>query len=190
MSNTVTKNEIVTGKVRLSYVNLIEPRINDDGKKAYDVSVMVKKDDRETLDKINAAIAFVKSDKASKSKWGGKIPANLKMPLHDGDVDREDDEAYAGCWYFSCKSNRQPGIVGPNLEAIIDPEEIYSGIYAKVNIRFYPYAVSGNGIAVWLCNVQKLADGEPLGASSRKAEDVFSSFEVAGETKQSLNDLY
>ena len=26
------------------------------------------------------------------AKFGGKIPANLKLPLRDGDTDREDDE--------------------------------------------------------------------------------------------------
>ena len=49
--------------------------------------------------------------KDSISKWGGKIPANLKLPLRDGDIDRPDDEAYAGCYFFNANSRQAPQVV-------------------------------------------------------------------------------
>ncbi len=33
------------------------------------------------------------------SKFGGKIPPNLKNPLRDGDVERPDDESYTGHYF-------------------------------------------------------------------------------------------
>ena len=56
---------------------------------------------------------------------------------------------------------------------IIDPEEVYSGVYGRASISFYAYNTNGNkGIACWLNNLQKLRDGEPLGGHAR-AEDDF-----------------
>ena len=44
-------------------------------------------------------------------KWGGKIPPNLKLPLRDGDIDRPEDEAYAGCYFLNANSREKPQVV-------------------------------------------------------------------------------
>ncbi|BFL15915.1 hypothetical protein K190097F3_14160 [Enterocloster clostridioformis] len=50
---------------------------------------------------------------------------------------------------------------------------MYSGVYGRASISFYAFNSSGNrGIACSLNNLQKIADGEPLGGKSR-AEDDF-----------------
>lgn len=158
MSTTVT-----TGKVRLSYVKLFVPATAPGSDKAkYSVSVIIDKNDKNTIDKINAAVAEAKEN--GKSIWGGKIPAKLKTPLRDGDEERPDDEAYAGKFFFNCSSERKPGVVDRNLNIILDPEEVYSGCYGRVNVNFYAFDSKGNrGIAAGLNHVQKLADGERLG---------------------------
>lgn len=47
-------------------------------------------------------------------------------------------------------------------------------MYGRASISFYAFNSSGNrGIACSLNNLQKIADGEPLGGKSR-AEDDFS----------------
>jgi len=59
------------------------------------------------------------------------------------------------------------------VQDIIDPNALYSGIFGRVGVDAYPYLSSGKrGIAFGLTNVQKLADGEPLG-NSISAEDDF-----------------
>ena len=61
-----------------------------------------------------------------------------------------------------------------NLQEILDPTQIYSGMYGRVNVRFYAFSNSGNvGIACALNMVQKLQDGEPLSGSRITAEEAF-----------------
>ena len=81
---------VTTNKVRLSYVHVFSPYSNADGQEPkYSVSIIISKKDTTTLNRIKAAIEEAKV--AGKDKWGGKIPANLKLPLHDGDTERPDD---------------------------------------------------------------------------------------------------
>ena len=65
-------------------------------------------------------------------------------------------------------------MVDADLNPIIDPSELYSGIIGRASINFYAFNSNGNkGIACGLNNLQKLADGTHLGGHSR-AEDDFS----------------
>lgn len=165
---------VTTGKVRLSYAHLFEPTTAPGSTTPkYSVSVLIDKSDKDTLAKIEAAINQAKEE--GKSKWGGKIPAKLKTPLRDGDEERPDDEAYAGKIFFNCSSNRRPGVVDRALNPILDPDEVYSGCYARVAVNFYAFDTNGNrGIAVGLNHVQKLSDGERLGGGI-SAEAAFAS---------------
>ena len=55
MANNKTK--VVTGIVRLSYANVWEPKaVTEGAKEKYSVSLIIPKDDKETLAKINAAM--------------------------------------------------------------------------------------------------------------------------------------
>ena len=78
---------------RLSYAHLWEPDSINGSEPKYSVSCIIDKNDKETIAKIKKAIEVAKDE--GKGKWGGKIPANLKTPLRDGDIDRPEDEAYA-----------------------------------------------------------------------------------------------
>ena len=165
---------ITTKKVRLSYCHLftaVTAPGSDTPK--YSVSVIIPKSDTATLSKIKAAIDEAKKTGAS-SKWGGKVPAKLHTPLRDGDEDRPDDPAYAGSYFLNCSSKNKPPVVDRNMEEILDPADVYSGCYARVNINFYPYDTNGNrGIAVGLNSVQKLADGQALGGAAPSVQEAF-----------------
>lgn len=167
---------IVTGKVRFSYANLFEPRAAQDGQEPkYSLSVIIPKSDTKTIADIQAAVEAAKE--AGKGKWGGKIPKNLKLPLRDGDIDREDDPNYANCYFFNCSSKRAPGVVNKYNQRILDSSEVYSGCYGRVQVNFYPFASSGNnGVAVGLQNVQKVEDGEPLGGVAEAPEVAFAAY--------------
>ena len=169
MSTTIT-----TGKVRLSYAKLFTPSAAPGSDKLkYSVSVLIDKNDKETLRKINAAIEEAK-EVGKSSKWGGKIPTKLHLPLRDGDEDRPEDAAYKGMYFFNASSERKPGVVDRDLNAILDPEEVYSGCYGRVNVNFYPYDSNGNrGVAAGLNHVQKVADGERLGGGAVSVEAAF-----------------
>lgn len=171
-----TGTKVTTGKVRLSYAHIFEPhamKMNDGQEAKYSVSVIIPKTDKETLKAIKEATDEAKEQ--GKGKWSGKIPPTLKTPLRDGDAERPDDEAYAGCYFLNASSKTKPGIVDENVHPVMDQSEVYSGCYARLTINFYAYNAIGNkGIAAGLGNIQKLEDGEPLGGTTR-AEDDFDS---------------
>lgn len=166
---------VVTGKVRLSYVHLFEPYTNDPEKEArYSVTILIPKSDKTTLAKIKEAQRVAIEEGKAKT-FGGKIPANLKNTLHDGDeeADLERNPEYAGHYYMAMSSKTRPGVVDQDLNAILDSTQVYSGCYARVSINAFPYSNSGNkGVSFGLNNVQFLDDGEPLGGRTR-AEDDF-----------------
>nr|DAL62738.1 MAG TPA_asm: DNA helix destabilizing protein [Caudoviricetes sp.] len=155
---------------RFSYLHCWEPDSVNGGDPKYSVSAIVPKSDTKTINAIKAAIEQAKKD--SVSKWGGKVPANLKLPLRDGDIDRPDDEAYAGCYFFNANSRQAPQVVDSKVQPILDQSEVYSGCYGKISVTFYGYNSNGNrGIAAGLGNIQKLKDGESLGGRTSAADD-------------------
>lgn len=155
---------------RFSYLHCWEPDSVNGGDPKYSVSAIISKSDTKTVNAIKAAIEQAKKD--SVSKWGGKVPANLKLPLRDGDIDRPDDEAYAGCYFFNANSRQAPQVVDSKVQPILDQSEVYSGCYGKISVTFYGYNSNGNrGIAAGLGNIQKLKDGESLGGRTSAADD-------------------
>lgn len=169
------KTKVITGKARFSYANVWEPKSINGGDEKYSVSIIISKDDTKTINDIKAAIEAAKQE--GKAKFGGKIPANLKLPLRDGDIDRPDDEAYKNSYFINANSKDKPQIVDKNVKPILDQSEVYSGCYGRASITLFAFNTNGNkGIACGLGNLQKLSDGEPLSGRSR-AEDEFSSFE-------------
>lgn len=166
--------KVVTGKVRFSYANIFKARSFGDNQPAkFSIVLLIDKNDKKTLDKINAAINTAIQEGIS-SKWNGKKPANLHLPLRDGDAERPDAPECAGKYFINCNSNNRPGIVDAELNEIIDPDEVYSGCYGRASINFFAYNTNGNrGIGAGLNNIQKLADGDRLGGSKASAEDDF-----------------
>ena len=170
-TNQKATTKVVTGIVRLSYANVWEPASINGGTPKYSVSLIIPKSDAKTIAAINAAVdAAIKEGVA---KFGGKTPnkAALKLPLRDGDVERE-DEAYQGAYFVNANSTTAPQIVDRSVQPILDRNEVYSGCYARVSINFYAFNSNGNrGVACGLGNIQKVRDGEPLGGKSSAADD-------------------
>lgn len=163
--------KVVTGEVRFSYAHVFEPASIEGSEPKYSVSILIDKKDKKTLERIKAAIEAAKQ--AGLSKFGGKVPANLKLPLRDGDTEREDDEVYAGKYFINANAKTKPGLVDKGGNPIIDTTEFYSGCYGHASITFYAFNTSGNkGIACGLNNLMKTRDGEMLGGRA-SAEDDF-----------------
>lgn len=171
MSTVNNTTKVVTGIVRLSYANIWEPASVNGGTPKYSVSLIISKSDAKTIAAINAAVdAAIKQGAA---KFGGKIPnkAALKLPLRDGDTERE-DEAYKDSYFVNANSTTAPQIVDRAVQPILDRSEVYSGCYARVSVNFYAFNSNGNrGIACGLGNIQKIRDGEPLGGRTSAADD-------------------
>ena len=163
--------KMVTGACLLSYVHCFEPESYNGSEPAYGVQLIINKSDTKTVGMVKECIknAYEKG----KNKLGNAALNRIKVPLRDGDVDRADDPIYAGRYFINCKTKTQPEIVDKNRQAILDPREFYSGCIGRASINFYAFNSNGNkGIGVGLNNIQKLADGTPLGGRTR-AEDDF-----------------
>lgn len=161
--------KVVTGKVRLSFCQLFEPKAIDGGAPKYSVTLLIPKSDTATLGKIKAAMTEA-ADKFRQKNGAAALPANPINPLHDGDgVKPSSGEPYGpeckGCWVMavSCSESQKPVIVDAFGNAITDPGEVYSGCYGRASINFYGYNNRKKGIGAGLLAVQKLHDGEPFG---------------------------
>ena len=163
--------KVVTGTVRLSYEHVWEPASINGGEEKYSASLIIPKSDKATVNAIQKAVdAAIEEGLA---KFGGKKPnkAAIKLPLRDGDVERE-DEAYQNSFFVNANSRTAPQIVDRSVQPILDRSEVYSGCYIRASISFYAFNSNGNkGIACGLNNIQKIRDGEPLGGHANAADD-------------------
>ena len=168
----ISKTKVITGvNTCLSYFHGWEPTSINNGPERYSVSVLIPKSDTETVKAINEAIDAAIEEGVA--KFGGKKPnkAAIKLPLRDGDTER-DDEAYKGHYFMNANSTNPPQIVDKYVKPILDRNEVYSGCYARVSLNFYAFNSNGNkGVACGLGNIQKIRDGESLGGRSSATDD-------------------
>lgn len=177
MAKFAIPTKVITGvKTRWSYANVWEPKSINGGSPKYSVSLIIPKSDTKTVEALEKAIQAAFDEGQSKLKGSSKsVPAlsAIKTPLRDGDLERPDDEAYKDSYFINANSATAPGIVDAARQPILERSEVYSGVYGRASINFYAFNSNGNrGIACGLNNLQKIADGEPLGGKTR-AEDDF-----------------
>ena len=176
MAKITNPTKVVTGKnTRFSYLIVNEPKAINGGTPKYSVSLIIPKSDTVTVEKIKAAIKAAYEEGQGKLKGNGKTVPPLKAiktPLRDGDEERPDDEAYAGCYFINANSKTAPQIVDKRVRPILDRSEVYSGVYAHVSLSFYAFNTNGNkGVACGLGNIQKVRDGEPLGGRTNASSE-------------------
>jgi hypothetical protein len=166
-----TNQNVMTPKFRASFANMFRPgKAMEDGQEPkYGVMMLFDKD--ADLGALKKAALEAVTDKwgPDKAKW----PKNLRLPFRD-QGEKEGDAYVKGAFFITATSKQKPGLVDQRNQPIIDEAEFYSGCYARATVRAFAYDKAGNrGVAFGLQNVQKLADGEPLGGARRKAEDEF-----------------
>ena len=169
--------KVLTGEVRLSYVNVINPKpIGKDGKgdPKYSITLLIPKTDTATLNDIRASIKAA-DEKGVKDLWKGLHPRYNDL-LHDGDGVRDNGMPYGaeckGHYVLNASSKIKPQVVGiDNINCELAPQDIYSGMYGRVTINFFPYNTGSNGVGCGLGNILKTRDGNPLGGGATAASD-------------------
>lgn len=180
MSQTTRKKvlsdtQVVTGEVRLSYVNVFEPRkIGENDKEAkYSLTILIPKNTPEgqkTIANIKAAIQKA-AEKGAQKHFGGRIPTNVNHTLKDGDIEVDDlgdlknikNPELAGHMYMRLSTKFPPKVLNAERQEIINPLEIYSGCYGRVSLTTFAYSGDGRrGVSAVLNNVMMTRDGEPL----------------------------
>lgn len=167
---------VLTGEVRLSYVNLTAPRMSKQGgEPKYSVTLLLPKSDFATKADLDASFRAAYDEGVSK-KWGGARPV-AKPVIYDGDGIRPNGlpfgEECKGHWVFTASSKNKPQVVGiDNINCDLAPKDIYSGMYARVTLNFFAYDTAGSkGVGCGLGNVMKTRDGEPLSGGASAASD-------------------
>lgn len=184
---------VLTGEVRLSYANLVVPRTNSNDPNAepkYSVTLLIPKTDEAVKQNIDASIEAAAATAQTKL-WGGVRPPIMPIPIHDGDGVRENGTSYGseckGCWIITASSKQKPQVVHQSdINTELAPQDIYSGMYARVTINFFGYNRRGkHGIGCGLGNVMKTRDGEPLAGGASAAAD----FAGIGQTVTAPNPM-
>ena len=168
---------MLTGEVRLSYTNLTKPRATrQDDEEKYSVTMLIPKSDVATKADIDASIEAAAQAAISKI-WGGVRPPVLPIPIHDGDGVKENGTPYGpeckGHWVITAGTKNKPQVVHQsNIATELIPQDIYSGMYARVTVNFFGYMYKGRkGVGCGLGNVMKTRDGDVLGGGVSAAVD-------------------
>lgn len=173
---------VTINNVRFSYLNVFQakaPFNNPNGEAKFSTTILVPKTNAQAKAAIDQAIAAAIEAGVS-TKWSGVRPPQPAICVHDGDGVRPSDgqpfgEECKSCWVFtaSCKSDRAPFVVDAQVQPIIDPTQVYSGMWGNVSVTFFPYNSAGKkGIGCGLNGLQKIKDDEPLSARVT-AQDAF-----------------
>lgn len=175
----VNGTKVVTGVVRLSYANLLQPKASGEGEEPrYSAQLIIPKSEKATLKALEQArkAAF---DADGGSKLKGMKYANVRNTLRDADEEFDTDDEkpeLKDCYFINVSSKTKPGIVkrvnGANVETD-DPEEVYSGVYAIVSLNFYAFNINNKnkGLTAGLNNVLVLGYGDYLGGRASANSD-------------------
>lgn len=152
-------------------------------KDKYSVCVMLPKNHPQ-LEAVKAAIDAAKANGISGNKFTAaqtKATA-FKQCLRDGDQEAETGERpehYRGHFFFNANNKDQPGIVGPDLNPLMDKDRLYSGCFCNVDINFYPYSHpdGGKGVGAGFNNIMLVKEGDRLDGR-QSAEEAFAGLEA------------
>jgi len=180
---------LITPRARLSFPHLFTAKVNeisDDKTPKFSCTLLFDEAAQNTPE-FKAMVAAIKP--AALDKFGAEKLKTLKLrhPIRDGS-EKEGQAGYEGCKFISVSSKQRPQLVYAykdpatgKLKQIEDEMDLYAGCYVKASLTIYAYDKAGNrGVNFGLRNIQKLADGEPLGGRSR-ADDDFDAVEGAAD---------
>lgn len=193
-------SQVKTKLVRFCYCHLAEPRAVVEGQdKKYSLNILIDKEDRETLARIQKAYEEAVQEGIEKfgQSFKGKVTPLKKASgvgsrgiITDCDADEKfSAPEFKNKYMLSAKSNR-PVSVGYRKNGVTYAysskeeieENVYSGCYGAINFNLYPYTTVGTGIAAGLNSVLKVKDGEPLGGHSSVTADFGDASEFDEET--------
>ena len=128
----MTNTQVVTGEVRLSFVNVFEPKAVKEGDTPkYSVTAIIPKSDVKTVNAIKAAIQAAAENGAQKH-FGGRVPTNVNNTFKDGDTEVDDlgelkkikYPEYNNSYYIRLSTIFPPKVVDANRQEILDPTEL------------------------------------------------------------------
>ena len=173
-----------TNKVRIpcrfNYMHLFDPDPFYEGQEKYTMTLIISKDDKETVALVKQAIKS-----AAEHAQGMRLTlAYDNQPLKDGDIGRPESDAFKNTFYISAKSNTKPKVKRMEVDRSITnlgPSDIKDGDYGCVIVSINPYAGKQGGkpgVGCYLNSVLWERSGEPLGGGLSD-EDAFEGLDPA-----------
>jgi len=169
---------VMTPECTIVYPSLFEKTAFKDAEPNYAATFLIPKtEDIKVLRNACRIAAF--------KKWGQNVQTQqLRSPLRDGDQKAIDENGnvdrtnfYFGNIFLRAKSKYEIPIVNIYNDEIKDPNEIYGGCIVRAYVQFFGYDFMGNrGISAGLRAVQKVADGDPIGAGRINPTEIFKDF--------------
>lgn len=163
MANSNYKS-IPTPEFRLCFPNFFEPSSYEgSSKETYNcVMVFPKGTDLSALKALAEEAFNAKFPKGAKG---------ARNPFRDGNEKVDDwGEVFRDATYIRASTTRRPVVANRRKAIITDPEEVYSGCYARAVVNCFAYDTAGNkGVSFGLTAVQIVRDGDPLGGGGLAA---------------------
>lgn len=196
---TLSDSCVITGPVRLSYLQVFQPRVNKqrNNESEYSAVLLFPKKEHEYLPDPKSELKGVAD--AIKATLEAKFPGCKKWdsPLKDGDAEtnNEGEPKHPGYWFLPVRAKVEYPPVLINGERIPVTAGWNSGDWGKAKINFYAYDFEGKkGVGSGLRAIQFLYKDEPFGQSNDPAS-VANEFEAvenahSGATSQSGEDAY
>lgn len=169
--------------IRVSYCNVWKPRKDTE---IYDISGIMdlpknlSEKDKGRWNKLKELMLEAKQEEWPKAKApvycnirtvkGYKTPDFYSDPL-----DGEKNPEYVDKVIIKATSyGRQPEIIGPDKEEIVNKKDFYSGCYAILSLTAFAYEKNGKkGVSFGVQHIMKVKDGTPFVGSAGKAADHF-----------------
>ena len=154
---------MLTGRVRLSYPNLLTPSESQYSTGKYLTSFIVDEADEATLamvkELINNAVKV-----AREGEWKGKKGAVDADRIHELDTELQTN---GDKWTVRCSGGNRPiPVIDPLKQDVTDPTKVYGGAYARLMIRAFTWTQPGRmGVSLQCEAVQLLGGGEPYGSN-------------------------
>lgn len=169
---------ILTGPVRLAFVDLLKPgKAMDAGKEGkFGTQILFPPRADMTLfmqehHKVASAMFPEYFDQATQQFHG------LHSPFRDQAEKLRFGGYTPGCVFMTCTSKFKPPVVDARMNPIVDESKIYAGVWAILSVNAYGYGKNPpqpkKGVAFGIQSVMIIADDEKFGGGAPDAKSQF-----------------
>jgi len=160
--------------VRLSFPQLFQPQVQQDGKKTFGASFLFPATHPAKAE-IAAAMKAV-----AQNKWGNKADAELNALIAGGRVCLRDGatkayDGYQNNWFISASSKTRPQVIDKDTSPLDESSgRPYGGCFVVASIEVWAQDNAyGKRINATLRWVQFMNDGESFGGGTPVSQDEF-----------------
>ena len=164
--------KVVTPPFRVSFPAVFEKRGFEGSEAKYSLTAVFDpaafgRSEAATFKRMVAIAEAAAQDKFRKAH----TDPSLRNPFRDGTEKSHLEGFGEGLVFCTLSTKMRPGVIGRDMQPIMDEADFYAGCYARATITAYPYDNVSKGVGFGLHNVQKLGDGENLTGRMSPEED-------------------